>query len=45
MTYVDLFEFAVRSADGGGRIEVGECRMTGDAGGREPRADGVGVRG
>ncbi|MFI1580194.1 cupin domain-containing protein [Embleya sp. NPDC020630] len=35
MTYVDLFESAVRLAEVGGRIEVGERRMTGDAAGRQ----------
>ncbi|OPC79875.1 cupin [Embleya scabrispora] len=31
MTYVDLFQSAVRLAEVGGRIEVGERRMVGDA--------------
>ncbi|WP_439677707.1 hypothetical protein [Embleya sp. MST-111070] len=35
MTYVDLFESAVRLVEVGGRIEVGERRMTGDAAGRQ----------
>ncbi|GCD98124.1 hypothetical protein [Embleya hyalina] len=56
MTYVDLFEPAVRSAEAGGRIEVGERRPAGGAVewrvavlrveiDADPRADGVGVRG